>query len=1095
MTSARGGYRVPSWSDAIRGLIFVGAFLVAFIGGARAADPCPAPLAQVVVVNGRVDLWRYGSSAPTPAEPTMRLCPGDKLQVRQRSQAALLLNNQTAVRLDQGTTVTFGIDDKAPLLDVSLGAAYVISRTQRPFRVKTPFINANIEGTEFLVEVLRRRESTEDSDCPQVAVPANRTEVDRITVYEGRVRTTNDATAAQDLDTAVLGRGQSASATGPLAPIVRGTVVRPKEAVAWTLHVPTILESRARQPAVECAARLLQVGRLDEAAQQLEGRDDSDAHALLAIIAVVRNDRGEAIARADKAVELDPASAAAWMARSYAQQASLRIEEALASAQRAHDLSGSALAKARLAELQLAVGNVDAALALAEEARSVSPDLARAQTVAGFTRLLRVRTRDAVEAFEKAIASDPTDPLPRLGLGLAKIRQGDLVHGREDIQLAVWLDPGDSVLRSYLGKAFYEERRDQLAGEQFDLAKAFDPNDPTPWFYDGLRKGADNRLAEAVEDLIEAIRLNRRRAVYRSQLLLDDDLAARSTSLARTFMELDLPEAALAHAATSLAADPGNASAHRFLSDVNSGQSRHEITRASELLQAQLRQPLSVTPLQAQLSNDRLFALRSEGPNAAGFNEFGSLFLANGTGIQLHGVAGSNRTRGEQLLFSGLRDNIGFGLSALDFRTDGVRPNGDLSKSEGSAFVHVALTPVTSVQFEYARSSTRSGDIVSRFDPDAFSRDERDAVRFTDTRFGLRHAIDGASDLLFAVTRRDNRSEFDFGSGFVINVRDISTRTEFQYLLRRSAFSLTAGFVYLEGATTEDIFGTVVDSNPRHLNVYAYSTYALKPDKLYLYAGLSHDRMHSRDAGDLSQLNPKLGLIWHPATETTVRAGIFRALKRRINSDAGLEPTHVAGFDQYFDDPNGTKSRGAAIAADFRTSETTRAGLSFSRRDTDIPLTNADLSIEFLPAREREASAYWHWTYSRQVVFAARVRHSRFERPENSQGAEGFALADTTQVPLSVKVFGPGGVWTSLVVTHVRQHGRFTDAALMLVDGSQRFTVADLAIGYRLAKRRGNASLECANLFNRSFRFQDIGLEGARFVPQRNCRVRLSLDF
>lgn len=1078
----------------VRALMTLAGLTLALVSARQgwAADPCPAPIAELVLVKGQVDLRRRGDATVTAAQRSTMLCPGDSLVVQARSQAALLLNNQSAVRIDQGTTITFATDDNAPLLDVTSGAVYVISRTPRPFKVRTPFINANIEGTEFLVEARRALADVEDASCPvehdDDTAGLGR---DRITVYEGRVRAYANSTSEQVL----IGKGESAVATATSGPAVSRLVARPKDSVAWALHVPTIVDARTASTQTACVVRLIDLGRLDEARAKLARLHDADALALSAIVALARNEREEAARLADEAVGQAPNSATAWMARSYARQALFGLDDALASARKAHDISKSALALSRLAELHLAQGDTEAAIALAEDARRQEPGSARAQTVVGFTQLLRIHTRDALEAFELATRIDPADPIPRLGSGLAKVRAGRLEDGRRDIEIAVWLDPGDSVLRSYLGKAFYEERRGRLAEEEFDLARKFDPNDPTPWFYDGLRKGADNRPIEAVADLVESVRLNDRRAVYRSQLLLDDDLAARATSLARIFLEIELPEAATAQAATSLAVDPGNASAHRFLSDAALAEPRHEITRASELLQAQLRQPLSLLPLQAQLSNDRLFALRAEGPNAAGFNEFGSMFVANGSSLQFHGIAGSNSTAGGQAIYSGLRDNIGFGVSALQFRTEGVRPNSDSRETEGSALMQVALSPQTSVQFELAQSDTRTGDIVSRFDPAAFVPDERDHTRLTDLRFGIRHSFSGTSDLLLAVTRRTDRTQADFSGGFSIALKETSTRLELQHLLRAPDYSLISGFSVLEGTATDDVAGDVAQSSPRHVNLYSYSTIALRRDSLYLLAGASYDHMHSRDAGDQSQFNPKLGLIWHPSIETTLRVAAFRVLKRRINSDAGLEPTHVAGFDQYFDDINGTRSRGAAVAGDTRLSEEFRAGFALSGRNLVIPLTNFDQSIEFHDAKERLASAYLHWTVSRRVVASIRVRKSRFERPAEATGAEGFTLADTTEVPLSVKVFGPRGFWSSFEVTHVRQHGTFADASFTPVDGSQTFTIANLVLGYRLPERRGNASLECANLFDRSFRFQDVGLEDARFVPQRTCRLRLSLDF
>jgi hypothetical protein len=60
---------------------------------------------------------------------------------------------------------------------------------------------------------------------------------------------------------------------------------------------------------------------------------------------------------------------------------------------------------------------------------------------------------------------------------------------------------------------------------------------------------------------------------------------------------------------------------------------------------------------------------------------------------------------------------------------------------------------------------------------------------------------------------------------------------------------------------------------------------------------VSYDDLRS-EVGDQSEVNPKLGVIWRASEVVTLRAAYFRSLKRRINSDQGLEPTQVAGFNQ-----------------------------------------------------------------------------------------------------------------------------------------------------------------------------------------------------
>ena len=47
--------------------------------------------------------------------------------------------------------------------------------------------------------------------------------------------------------------------------------------------------------------------------------------------------------------------------------------------------------------------------------------------------------------------------------------------------MAVSLDPGQALVRSYLGKAYFEEKRTSLVEREYDVAKESDPKDPTPW--------------------------------------------------------------------------------------------------------------------------------------------------------------------------------------------------------------------------------------------------------------------------------------------------------------------------------------------------------------------------------------------------------------------------------------------------------------------------------------------------------------------------------------------------------------------------------------------------------------------------------------
>ena len=89
--------------------------------------------------------------------------------------------------------------------------------------------------------------------------------------------------------------------------------------------------------------------------------------------------------------------------------------------------------------------------------------------------------------------------------------------------------------------------------------------------------------------------------------------------------------------------------------------------------------------------------------------------------------------------------------------------------------------------------------------------------------------------------------------------------------------------------------------------------------------GVSGDFFHEEEGiGHRDQANPKGGITWNPSFSpgTTFRAAGFRALKRTLVNQQTLEPTQVAGFNQFYDDPSGTSSwrYGAAIDQKFGSS-------------------------------------------------------------------------------------------------------------------------------------------------------------------------------
>ncbi len=1059
---------------------------------AAAAPPCADPVAEAVSVQGTVEVRRSGRQSWEPLAYKDKVCPGDAVRALSRSRADFALVNETLLRIDQGTRVVFAMPDKEPftLVTVLSGAAYFISRTPRRFRVETPFVNAGVEGTEFVVRV----------DGGETVV----------TVIEGTVAAENAAGRV------VLHNGQTAFARAGEAPALRFEA-RPRDAVRWTLFYPPILVAAPGAPAAEGAAdamsrvrqaqALLSVGRFEEAGAEIDAvlaasPRDAAALSLRSIVALAQNDRDRSLALAQEAVAADARSVPALIALSYARQARFDLEGARAALASAVALEpGNALARARLAEIDLSFGELDAALAQAKMAAGADPGLARARTVLGFAWLARENTREAAAAAEAAIARDQADPLPRLCLGLARIRRGDLAAGRREIEIAASLDPGNSLVRSYLGKAYFEEKRDGPAAGQFSQAKVLDPLDPTPYFYDAIRKQAGNRPVEALHDLDRSIALNDNRAVYRSRLLLDEDLAARSASLGRVYDDLGFQQLALVEGWNSLAADPANGSAHRFLADSYAALPRHEIARVSELLQSQLLEPTAVEPIQPSLAESRVSRLAESGPENPSFNDFNPMFLRDRVAFLGAGIAGEEDTRGGEAVLSTLQGPVSASAGYFRFKTDGFRENADQDRAVANVFLQGRLSHKTSIQGEYRKVDSESGDLQLRALGD-FGRTVRTDAGTKQLRVGLRHAFAPGSILLMSLVTRNLDSAFrDTDPAFPFDiVADTDSRGgEAQYQLQAGRLRLIAGgghFRFDDHLTlTGPLFSFETDSADEHSNGYVYALFRVA-NAVTFTAGASADLLRM-DLVSRDQFDPKAGLAVHLGPATTVRAAIFRTLKRPFVADQTLEPTQVAGFNQFFDEADGTRAWNYGLAVDRKFSSDLFGGAELALRDVVTPYFESFTgSRKTADWRERTGRAYLYWTPTTRVALAAEYLEERFYRDNASQIE--FERVRTRRVPLTASYFHPCGFFGRAKTTWFDQDGLFFPLVFITgeppVAAENSFWVVDASVGYRFPRRLGLVAVEGRNLFNREFRFQETDPAHPSVLTGRAVLVKVTLS-
>ena len=1089
---------------------------------------CPQPIARIVSAQGTIELKEASANVWHLAKIDALVCPGDFIRVGDRSRGAiLLLAAETVLRIDENTTlqVLEPRQEYRSLLDLLNGVVHFLSRAPRSLEVKTPFVNAAVEGTEFLIRV-----------------ETNRT---FLSVFEGRV-TARNASGSLSLTS-----NQSALVRAGEAPQFQ-IVVRPRDAVRWALYYqpvlaglfdPTSIDPRRDLPPalreflgilgrgdltaafdrldrfpepergerfyVYRAALLLSVGRVDEARSDLDralalSPESGETYALRAVIAIAWNDRQQALSHGREAVARSPRSSAARIALSYALQADFDLEAARdVLLQAVEQRPGDSLAWARLAELWLSLGYLDRALEAAGRAASLAPNLGRTNTVLGFAALAQIKISRAKAAFEKAIGLESENPLPRLGLGLAKIRDGELREGRRDIEIAAALDPNNALVRSYLGKAYFDEKRDPLSADQLALAKKLDPKDPTPWFYDAIRKQTENRPVEALQDLQKSIELNDNRAVYRSRLLLDEDLAARSASVARIYSDLGFEQLALVEGWKSVNTDPGNYSAHRFLADTYAVLPRHEIARVSELLQSQLRQPINITPVQPQLAVSNLFILEGSGPSAPSFNEFNPLFTRDRIAFQANGIVGGNDIIGDDVTVAGVAGRYSLSVGQFHFETDGFRENNDQDQDIYNIFAQVRLSHDTSIQAELRSKDFERGDLPLRFDPQNFMPSIRQEDHIDSLRFGFHHVFSPNSDVIANVSFQ--RADIDalIPGASEVNRDEDGYTAEVQHLYETSRFKLITGAGHVE-VDRKDILSIffpfplppIVDKaqiNHSNLYLYAETNYF---DNITLTLGASADFFEGAIV-DRDQFNPKIGLIWTPFPTSTLRAAAFRTLKRTLISDQTVEPTQVAGFNQFFDDPEGTDAWRYGIGIDQKLSATLFAGAEFSLRDLEqsglIPFPVPAVVRE--DAEEQLGRAYLYWAPHPWWALSAEYQYERFSRDISLVGPEAFTEIDTHRFSLGAGFFHPSGFKASVKATYVDQKGEFGNVFSGFASGDDRFWMLDASIGYRLTKRFGLVSLVAKNIFDEKFNFQDTDPTNPRISPERLILLNLSLFF
>jgi len=1110
----------------LRALVALVAFLASATFSVRAAD---AGLAKVTAIQNSVETKPATATAWKPSTEGQSLAAKDRIRTGPGSRASLLYSDQTLHRLNEKSEVEIvaPASGGSGIVKILSGQSYFISRTPKDFgRVQTPTVTAAIKGTEFSVGV------AEDGTTV-------------VTMIEGTVAASNE------FGSVTVTAGEEAVTQPGKAP-QRRIIVRPRDAVQWSLYYPAVLGGADEGGRLSLAASDLSTGQVDAARALIDEARAADpknpvALALASVVALANDRVEEARTLSNQALAADANSPSALLAGSFVAQAEFDLARAAQLAEKAAALDPkSAEAQARVAELRLAQGDHAGARKAADAAIARQPDNARANTVLGFVHLAAYETKEASASFDRAVQADAGFPLAHAGRGIARFRLGSLAAGREDLQTAVMLDPAESLYRSYLGKAYYEEYRSKDAGKEYAAAKDLDPKDPTPWLYSAILLQTENRPVEALENLNGAMQRNDNRAVYRSRLLLDEDRAVRSTDLARIYTDLGFESLGLVAARRSADQSQSNYSSHLFLAGNYRALSGFASSFLSETLQARIYQPVGVNSVrrdsQGGLVGLNEYTALFDRPRARGYvsgsygmtdTDLNSYFPGCGAPCSdQFAIDNSNNWSGD-LTGTYHNDRFSVKVEAKAYSDDGFRKNNAQDGEVYSAFVEGAVTARDTIQFNAIVANRNTGDLPLRqipvlIFPEAYATDEYN--------FGLgwHRSFKPGTDLAVSATwnKTDQTGTLLDGS---LNPTGVSATTtlsgpqlEAQFVHRVGRYGWIFGAGGFDGTieARSTASTTPVEGSELYGNAYGYVKMSgLGP--VELVGGLAVESVDSpvgliapRDSNifptDVRYQNtlvsPKFGLTSsYPAAGLTLRAAAFSRLAPSIGRLQTLEPTQVSGFNQFYEDVGGTESWNYGVGFDQQFISKIFFGGSWVIRHLDVPeatCTNPDpfggcgfqsgTELAIRNSKGDLASAYFNVLIGKYVAGSITwdLDQRSFDTTQVSPLGLFQSYVKTERYHPQVRVFLPIGFFAAVGGTYRTQRIDETDDLTVPVTHVEypKFWTMDAEVGWRLPKRLGFVTLSGTNLTDREFAVYDQSLQ-EQVIPARRVVLRADFQF
>jgi hypothetical protein len=243
--------------------------------------------------------------------------------------------------------------------------------------------------------------------------------------------------------------------------------------------------------------------------------------------------------------------------------------------------------------------------------------------------------------------------------------------------------------------------------------------------------------------------------------------------------------------------------------------------------------------------------------------------------------------------------------------------------------------------------------------------------------------------------------------------------------------------------------------------------------------------------------SPKLGLQWDITEALRLRLAALRTVKPVLTANRTIQPTQVAGFNQFFDDANGTEAWLYGAGLDARLTQDISVGVEASTRDISEP--TGESTNKYVDHDESLYRGYLYWTPHPEWALSSEISLDIFDNDDDDDVPK---RVRTLLVPVSATYFSPLGFFAGGTATYVNtkvNRGPNSDFA----DGHDSFVLANVAVGFRFPERRGLVSFEVLNLFDKKFNFQDDSFRtfedskptAIPFIPERTFLVSMTLNF